>query len=210
MRLLADSGMSSSSADDHLIKSDFTLRPPVAVYNATPPRNLLNQIHFVRYTTSQLVNTNASGITEQNFSFTATNSMQVAWLSLFDQYCLDHVFVTCTNEGNDTNTGALPEVVTNVDFDSISILGNIATLRGYSNSNDAVLESGKAVTRLIRPANAPSVGGFNSAAVSRLWVDSAFPGVPFYGYRSIIAATPGGTWPILYTITAVWAFRNTL
>jgi hypothetical protein len=207
---MVDNAMQQSAADDHVIKADYTLRPPVAVYRATPPKNLNNQIHFVRYTWTSLINTSVSGITEQNFSFTAANSMQTGWLALFDQYCCDHVTVTCCNTGNDTNGGQIPEVVTNVDFDSISVLGNIATLAGYSNSNVATLNSGKSVTRFIQPANAPSVGGFNSSAVSRLWVDSAFNSVPFYGYRSIISATPGGVYPILYSISVVWAFRNTI
>lgn len=208
--LLVDLAQSASRADDHVIISDLTLRPPIMVYNARPPRNLNNQIHFVRFTSSLLVNSSATAITETNILFTAAAFMQVGWLALFDQYCLDSVVVSVANQGAPSAAVTLPELVTNVDFDSISVIGNIATLRGYSNSNSCNLETGKALTRIINPANAPSVGGLNSSGVSKMWVDSAFQSVPFYGFRSIMSATPGGTYPILFTTTCVWAFRNTI
>jgi hypothetical protein len=205
-------GMAGGSADDYVIRTDLRLRPPSGVFNASIPRNLNNQIHWVSSSTQQVVTTSTTAITESNYAFNASGSLTqyTAWLAVFDQYYLAAVTCTIANNSPEGGTAACPQVYTALDFDSTTSLSSLAAISAYVNCNVVTLAPGKSVTRLLRPCNSSYTGANSGAGVSRTWVDSAYNSTLFYGFRSIVNNTVVATVQLDYTFHSVWAFRNTI
>jgi hypothetical protein len=212
-RAALDLGLVGTRSDDHVILTDLTYRPVAPTYRAKPPRQLLNQLFFVRQETTSTITASATTATETNISFTATLDMQQSaqYLAIFDQYYLHCAIVTITNDIVITGSGNdLPLVYTAIDFDNVNALGSIQAIQAFGTVNQDVLAPGKSVTRVIMPCISTSASTFTGAAVTRLWVDSAFPNVPFYGFRSIVAPVVPTSGVLNVCISVIWAFRNTV
>jgi hypothetical protein len=205
-------GMAGTSATDHFIRQDLSLRPPSGVFRASIPRNLSNQIVWQRASYQQVVTTSTTVITEQNFAPSASAFLPAysTWLSLYDQYFLAAYVVTIANNSPEGGTAACPQVYTAIDFDSSANLGSLTALSGYGSCNITTLAPGNSVTRFVKPCNATYVGSTAASGVSRTWVDSATSSTLFYGFRSIINNTTAATVQLDYTVTMYWAFRNTI
>jgi len=202
-----DIGLVGTRADDHVVLSDLTYRPVPPTYSSRPPRQLLNQVFFARQTTAASINTGSTAI-EANISFSAAIDMEqyTAYLSIFDQYYLHSAVVTITNEYQQSGTNAFPVVHTAIDYDSITNLSSVPAIESYGTHNVDVLIPGKSVTRIIMPCVGTT--STNNSLISRLWVSSLNPSVPFYGFRSITEPATGGVLSV--SISCIWAYRNTV
>jgi len=205
-------GMAGSNADDHFVSSDLTYNPVSPVFAASPPKNLLNQIHWVRQNTNSTVTTSTTVLTETNYAFTSVADLQhqSSYFSVFDQYCLHSVVFTILNTNSNASVLALPEVFTAIDYDNVTALGSINGITAFASCNTGVLAAGKSITRYVRPTVQTSVSTFASAAVTRQWIATALPSVPFFGIRTIIAATTAAALTLDVSISCVWAFRSTV
>jgi hypothetical protein len=208
---LADLGMSVRDAD-HLIKSDLTLKPLSADYKSKPPRNIGNQIYYVRQTFNSAITTSTTTFVENNLSWSLTGALTqyAQYAVIFDQAFLHSASVTVTNAEPPGATATLPIVYTAIDFDSTTNLGSINTLVGYSTCNASTLAPGQSVTRFVYPCNKPAVGATAGTGVGRVWLDTtAGAAVPFNGIRLIVASTTASI-PIDAIQELTWAFRNTI
>jgi hypothetical protein len=201
-------GMVGTSSDDHLIRSDFTLRPVPPTFTSQPPRNILSQVYWVRQNFGTSFATSTTTFVENNYSFSATTDLLQAtqYLQLFDQYYLHSVVITFSNESS-TASAVIPELLTAIDFDNTAALGAVASIEAYSSCNTEILAPGKSVTRVVQPCISST--GTTGPLVSRQWVNSGYPTVQFNGLRSIALQTSIAT-PIAVNIACLWAFRNTV
>jgi hypothetical protein len=208
---LADLGMSVRDAD-HLITSDLTLKPLSTVYKAKPPRNIGNQIYYVRQTFNSAITTSTTTFVENNFSWSLSGALTqyAQYAVIFDQAMLHSVSVTVTNAEPPGATATLPIVYTAIDFDNTTNLGSLNLLVGYSTCNAATLAPGQSVTRFVYPCNKSSLGGYAGAGVGRSWLDTTAGSlVVFNGVRLIVASTTASI-PIDAIQELTWAFRNTI
>jgi hypothetical protein len=205
-------GMAGTSATDHFVSQDLSLRPVPGVFRATIPRNVGNQIVWQRASYQQVITTSTTAITEQNYAPTIGTFLPAYanWCALFDQYYLAAFTVSIANNSPEGGTAAIPQVFTAIDFDSSANLGSMAAISGYSSCNVTSLAPGNSVTRLVQPCNASYVGSVAASGISRTWVDSATTTTLFYAFRSIVNNTASATVQLDYTITMYWAFRNTI
>jgi hypothetical protein len=207
-----DLAMAGTRSYDHVIYSDLTYKPMSPFYNSRPPRNLGNQVHFIRCVTTTQFTTNTTTIMENNIQFTAASHMPqfTSYLGVFDQYYLDTAIVTVANLNSNSGVAALPQIYTALDFDNIIALGSVAVISQYATCNSDDLAPGASVTRIIKPCIASSIqgGSLVSGGVQRTWVDNAFSSVIFYGFRSILQNTPPAALTLDVTINCTWAFRN--
>lgn len=206
-----DLGMGSSRTNDHLIVSDLTFRPPNQTFNASPPRQILNQVYWIRQSSPGTITTSTTVITEINSSFSASgNLLQSAqYLAVFDQYCLHSVTYTIQNPNNNSAVGSLPQVFTAIDFDNTTNLGSTTAISAYGSCNIAVLAPGEGVTRFVRPCQLGFVQPSTTLVSTRQWVDSVNTNASFFGVRTIVSPTSAAI--ILdQSFSLIWAFRNNI
>jgi len=209
LRRLVGMGMAESSALDHVIPSDFTMRPPSGCFKATIPRNITNQIVWTRSVLQSVVNSSTSAAVEQNFapSISANLPGYATWCAIFDQYYLHSFTMSISSDSPPGSTGTCPMVYTGIDFDSSSNIG-VSALSAYASVNLAVLGPGNSVTRVVQPCNSTYLAAVAASGVTRTWVDCSVTSILFYGARSIIQQTSVAVVPCTYTITCNWCFRN--
>jgi len=202
-----DIGLTGTRGDDHVILSDLTYRPVPATYNSKPPRQLLNQVFFARQTTFATITPGNTAV-EANIAFTAAVDMEqyLSYLSIFDQYYLHSAVVTLSSTYYSAGSSGYPVVHTAIDFNNVDNLSSVAGIESYGTHNLDILGPGKSVTRVIMPCVGST--STNTSLVTRLWVSSANPNVPFFGFRSITEAFGSGS--IDVNITCTWAYRNTI
>jgi hypothetical protein len=208
---ILDLGMGGSRFTDHLIISDLTFRPPNQTFNANPPRQILNQIYWVRQSIPGTITTSTTVITEINSSFSATGNLAQSstYMAVFDQYCLHSVTYTIQNPNSNSAVGGLPQVFTAIDFDNTTNLGSTTAISAYGSCNIAILSPGEGVTRFVRPCQLGFVVPSTTNVSTRQWVDSANPSASFFGLRTIV--TPTSAAIILdQTFSCIWAFRNNI
>jgi hypothetical protein len=200
--------MAGSHSDDQTVLSDLTYRPPSGVFNAKPPRQLLNQIHWVRCLITSTVSTSTTAATESNTTYSASNHLQgyASYLAVFDQYYLQSVVYTVSNLST-TSGGTTCYVYTAIDYDNTNNVGS--ALLGYATCVGSALAPGESVTRVLYPCNAGYLGTSASAGVTRTWVDSALSSVPFYGSRLLSYSTPAVVL-LEVTISSTWALRSNI
>lgn len=202
--------MAGSSSQDHVVRTDFSLKPVSGIYNARPPRNWMSQIHWVRGSYQTVVTTSTTAITEQNNSFTLSTFLSAAgsYAGIFDQYYIDSVAITVANNSPQGGTGVCPQVYSALDWDSVSTLGSLALIAAFNNCNISTLAAGTSVTRYISPSNATTVATSATSGVTRTWIDSIYTAIPFYGWRLIVNNTPGAAVQLDVTFSTLFAFRN--
>jgi len=143
-----------------------------------------------------------------------------SWQALFDQYCVYFAMVRFELEQTSTLTSSLyagvtfGRITTAIDFDSGAAVGSEGALLGFGTAIASELIPGKSYERACHPCvTVATTQGSSSTtsgnAVSRSWMDSAFPAVPHYGIRCICQ---GSQQPASQTLnihtTVVMGFRN--
>jgi hypothetical protein len=178
----------------------------------SPPKQLSNQIVWTKFKTDQQISVSNISTTETNVDFTAAAFSGAAnFLAAFDQYCIHSVIITMSSNANVTTPF---RVWTALDYDSTSVIGKNGIL-AFSNCCFASLAGGGDTSheRLLYPCVAPQVTGTSflpqAGGVGRLWLDSAYPNIIHYGFRSIVDTWVNvSTQAIEITYTAVFGFRN--
>jgi len=209
-------GSGSSSFFTQVLPADLILRPPSRLFSAKIPRNLFNQVHFLRSQTVSPFSTSTTVSTSLTAIFSIAQlpiSAEVA--SLFDQYAIAEVVWTVTATGPQTSgasVSALP-IVSAVDFDGQSFLSpptTIAQVQQFSTSLTSWLAVGQSVSRVIKPCVESTLftGGSGGFATERLWIDSGNQNVPHYGVLSVAPTTAAGSIDGSITISMVIAARN--
>lgn len=190
--------------------SDMRVKPPAPGIPSRIPRSLTNQIVWDTVKVLTVITVPTSGIVETNFQATLNSHPQVAsWTALFDQWCIAQMSVTFESQYMSNSVSPPCTIVTALDFDNVTALGSLAALEDYTTSNSAVMSQGSTFTRSIRPCLKVAGPISTGQAVGRLWCDSAFPAVPWFGIRSV-AGSSGTTYPISAFLTITYAFRNAI
>lgn len=135
--------------------------------------------------------------------------------SLFDQYKFQQVvvrFVPVSGQ-SDNNAYHLMPLMTVIDYDDANLPSSLDLLRQYSTLS--VVPSGTIThVRTLTPRLSTEVYGSaigSSFGVTRVWVDSASPSVPWYGVKYGIDANGTGN-NICFQIECEYiiSFRNTI
>jgi len=191
--------------------SDLLLRRQNMNIVQTPPRQLSNQITWVICSYDQYYGVSGTGPTETNTYFNASSFNGAAgFLACFDQYCIHSVVITLSSN----STNAMPiSIWTALDYDSTTSIG----LTGIQGLGTAAFHSiggngASSAERLLYPCLAPQVtsgilpvpGG-----VGRMWLDSAYPQINQYGFRSVAEVYASNLSSAIHvTYRAVFGFRN--
>jgi len=205
-------GMAGTSAADHFIRSDLSMRPVPGMFKASIPKNMSNQIVWQRTSYQQYLTLSTSTSTEQNFAPTISGGFcqqYASWCVLFDQYFLHSFTVTLANNAGEGSLGTLPQVYTAIDYDSSANLGSIGAISAYGSCNVTTLAPGASVTRFVQPCNASYLAATAGSGVARQWVDSSVTSILFYGIRTITAQVTVVS-QLDITATLNWCFRNTV
>jgi hypothetical protein len=178
----------------------------------SPPRQLSNQIFWTKFKVDQQISVSNISVTETNELFTASLfAGSASFLACFDQYCIHSVVVTMSGNANVTTPF---RVWTAIDYDSISAIGKVG-IEAFSNCCFASLAGDGSTSheRLIYPCIAPQLTGSSSlpqaGGVGRSWIDSAYPNIQHFGFRSIVDLWLNvSSLAVEITYTAVFGFRN--
>jgi len=209
--LIARSHVATSSANRVSVPADFTQRPIRMNITQSPPKNLLNQIHWIQ----QSVTLRSSGVVsggnvEDNWSFKLSDLNQYSTIvALFDQFCIySVVFNVIISPSSGAVSNNLGRLTTAIDYDSIGNLGSEVTVQQFSSAQTVEVTSGLAVQRYVKPCVTPGVYvvAGTGYAVGRCWLDQASNGdsVPHYGVRvwfQITGASTAFDYDIIATYT---------
>lgn len=177
-----------------------------------PPRQLSNQIWWGQFKYDTQFNASSTGISENNVWFQASTFSAVTnFLSCFDQYCIHSVVVTLSS----TSVVTVPmRVWTAIDYDSVAALGSKLGIQGFGTCafHSIAGDGSTSAERLLYPCVAPQLTNSSSlpvpAGVARAWVDSAYPTIQHFGFRSIIDTYYNSSAALEVTYTAIFGFRN--
>jgi len=192
--------------------SDLILRRQNMNVVQTPPRQMSNQIFWTKFKQDQTISVSNIAVTETNVDFTAAGFPGVAnFLACFDQYCIHSVVITMSSNANVSTPF---RVWTALDYDSISTIGKNGIL-AFGNCAFASVAGGgdSSHERLLYPCVAPQVTGTSSlpqaGGVGRMWLDSAYPNIQHFGFRSIVDIWVNvSSLAVEITYTAIFGFRN--
>jgi hypothetical protein len=196
---------------------DYSRRQPSFQLIQTPPKNFMDQIHWVRGKT-QVVNTiSTSAPTEANYSFTLAGLTDLAGLNgFFDQYCLYSITVSITPsfEGAGSTLYTFGTCFTAIDYDNVTTLGTSAAIQAYNSCVTFEISPGQSIQRFYKPCVAPAIynssAAFSGYGVSRCWIDSAQTSVPHYGFRSLFISNTVSGLSCTYDFDVVVGFRNNM
>jgi len=170
------------------------------------PRGIPNQVVWDVVKFLDTITTGGA-IAEVNYSYSLSSNPQVSsWVALFDQWTIPQFSITYESLLPPGSTVVPARLYTALDFDNVTALGSLTAIEDYSTCQEKVMEPGATVMRSIKPC-CKEVTTSSGQGLARLWIDSATPGVPFYGIRSILPATAGVTTTAV-TTTVWYAFRN--
>jgi len=206
-RLKGKAAVSGGAMGDAPVnKADLRVKPPTS--SNVPkgvPRNIPNQIVWDVIKFNDTITTGGS-IAEVNYAYALNDNPQSGnWIGLFDQWTVPQFSVTYQSGVAPGSTGMPPTLYTALDFDNVSNLSSVTAIEDYSTCAVAVMEPGVKVVRTIRPCCKP-VTTLSGQGIQRLWIDSATPGVKFYGIRSLLPSNAAQA--VVVTITVWFAFRN--
>jgi len=208
--LIARSHVATSSANRVSVPADFTQRPIRMNITQSPPKNLLNQIHWIQQSvTLRNGGVVSGGNVEDNWSFKLNDLNQYAAITaMFDQFCIySVVFNVVISPSSGAVSNNLGRVTTAVDYDNVSNLGSEVALQQYASAQTVEVTSGMAVQRYVKPCVTPDVYvvAGTGYAVARCWLDNASNSVlvPHYGVRVYFQIT-GASTPFDYDIIATY------
>jgi hypothetical protein len=199
-----------------VVKSDLVSKPQNFNIVQSPPRNLFTQTFWVQLSADNNFGSSTSAITEFNLPFTlSTLPGAGVYLAAFDQYCIYSVIVTYAYlQENSAVTSSVQNVRIHsaLDYDNVTNLGSITALQGFSTYSVSELAPNTSMIRFLKPCLATSLaaGTTNTvgAGIQRSWVDSAFPAISHYGFRSILGITQLSSVSVTLGVTAIVGFRN--
>jgi hypothetical protein len=184
----------------------------------TPPKSFLSAITWIKLQRTATITTSTTGITETNYQFRPSDFNQMApgtgaFALVFDQYTIYSVTLSISMPEYLGAGVVIPQVVTAIDYDGpLPTLGNIAALQSYATATTVTLVPGQSVVRYVKPCVAGGLWGgssVNALGPQRVWVDNVSD-VPFFGFRTIIGATPPATTTFNSTLTYIFGLRNSL
>jgi len=190
-RQLAASAHAVGAGEFISVPADLTTRPVSTSIVQSPPKNLSNQIYWVRVTGGQS-NGNAvsnSVDTLKGYSFELTDiANYAAYTALFDSFCIYAVIWQINVKGMVTGTAqSYGELCTVIDFDSAVPPSNTSTLQQYGTASTVALSyTNSEVQRFLKPCNAAGLYNgsvFTSYSVGRMWCDCATPSTQHYGIK---------------------------
>jgi hypothetical protein len=210
--IIINSAKSSGSATS-VVKSDLTNRPQNFNIVQKPPKQIGNQIYWVKLSYGYQTTVGSSLPTESNFYFTL-NSFQGYnnFTSAFDQYCMYSVTASVLPQLVTSTTGNVV-CYSAIDYDNNNTIGT--GIQSYSSFNSTVLNNSDSLIRFVKPcistvlSGSSGVGVFGSG-IGRAWVDCAATSIPHYGLRFYFLSTIGGTATINFEFSAVIGFRNSI
>jgi hypothetical protein len=154
------------------------------------------------------ITTGSGGITETNFNWNLnSNPLGSSWQVLFDSWMITKAKIQLTSTQGPGSTASIPIVHTAIDYDSINNIGTLQFIDEFENLVVKPIGPGRQFTRTITPATSPDIGGQSGGGTGASWVDTAFPSINFYGYRTMFETASSGS-TISVEVTLWYAFRN--
>jgi len=188
--------------------ADVRVRPLTTRIPPRVPRSVPNQVVWDVVKVPSVITVPTSGITEVNFQASLSSHPQSSsWTALFDQWCIPQFSVTFESQYMSNSVSPPAYITTGIDFDNVTALGSTAALEDYSTANNVVMSQAVRFTRSVRPCTKIAGASGTAQAVGRVWIDSAVPGVNWFGIRSITNSS-GTTYPISAFLTIWFVFRN--
>jgi hypothetical protein len=185
----------------------------------SPPKNLLNQIHWIQQSVTLRNNAQVSiSNVEDNWSFKLSDLNQYATIAaLFDQYCIYSVVfnVNIQPAALGVATSGLGRVTTAIDYDNVQTLGSEVALQQYASAQTVeISQNGVSVQRYVKPCVTPDIYVVASTgyAVARCWLDnsSASQVIPHYGVRVYFYAFTTNNYNYDIVATYTIGCRNSL
>jgi len=212
--MMIASTRSTGVADVSFPKEDLLRHQGSWLLTQTPPRSISNQIYWVKATNEKTVTVSASVPTEFTLNFNLADFAYTAPLAgYFDQYCIYSVVVNINFNYTGATPSGLGTMITAIDYDNVAFLGNYSLYEAYESALVTKVTPTQSVQRLVKPATAPALytgSAFSAFGISRMWVDSASPATPHYGFRSFFISNTGTTLTATYDYHAVFGFRNVI
>jgi hypothetical protein len=201
--------------------ADLTRKRNSFALTQSPPRNFLNQIHWIQASYEASINISSAGtVVEANQAFSLNQFPDAGNIAaLFDQYCIYAIHSRLYVEPSSTTAVAAlsyGELYSATDFDSASNLGSTTAIQRYSSCQQSELVLGKSYERFVKPCVPIVTGSGNSTsntgvAINRLWVNSVSSTVPHFGIRYLTANNQSGTAPLIrIVLTAIFGCRNNI
>jgi len=217
-RMIAQSSQVTGKAFVEAPTADYTRRQPSFALIQNPPKNFMQQIHWVRGKAQAVVTISNSVPTESNFAFTLSGLVDLAGLNaFFDQYCLYSIAVSIAPsfEGAGSTLYSFGTVCTAIDYDNVTNLsGGYVALEAYNSAAVFEMSPGQSIQRFYKPCVAPAIynssAAFSGYGVSRCWIDSAQTSVPHYGFRSIFISNTVSGLSCTFDFDVVVGFRNNM
>jgi len=212
--MMVSSTRGSAIAQVDFPKEDFFRRNRSWQLTQSPPKSVSNQIHWVKTTfnSAQIISTVAP--TEVNFSFALSDFVDTAGLAgFFDQFCIYSAIVNVSFNYSGTTPGGLGQVVTAIDYDNVGNLGLLSAVQAFESALTTKIVPDQSIQRLIHPTVSPALYNgtlFTDFGLSRMWIDSASPATPHYGFRSFYISNVGTVLTAQYDRTCVIGFRNNI
>lgn len=211
--MMISSTRSTGAAEVSFPREDLVRRQGSWLLTQTPPRSISNQIHWVKGTNEKSTTISASVPTEFTINFNLSDFTNLAGLAgYFDQFCIYSATVNINFNYTGATPNALGTMITAIDYDNVTFLGAFSEYEAYESALTTKVTATQSVQRLIKPCVAPALysgSAFTNYGISRMWVDSASPGTPHYGFRSYFISNTGTTLTATFDYHCVFGFRNT-
>jgi hypothetical protein len=197
--------------------TDYTRRQPSFQLIQNPPKNFMEQIHWVRGKTQAVVTISNTVPTESNYVFTFSGLTDLVGLNaFFDQYCIYSVAVSISPsfEGAGSTLYTFGTCYTAIDYDNVTTLGSAPLIEAYNSCVTFEMSAGQSIQRFYKPCVAPAIynssGAFSGYGVSRCWIDSAQTNVPHYGFRSFFISNTVSGLSCTFDFDVVVGLRNNM
>jgi len=174
----------------------------------TPPKQIGNQIYWVKENVLTTFNTSTSTYVENNWAFTLTGLNDYSNLtSVFDQYCIYSVAASFSVDGL-SPVGVSISLLTALDFDNVAAVGPVG-IAGFSNCSETLIGPSSSLVRYVKPciALAAYTGTFTGYATQRCWLNCSSPSILHYGLRSVGLQT-NASFTVRVVFEYVVGFRN--
>jgi len=196
---------------------DYTRRQPSFQLVQTPPRNFMDQIHWVRGKVQSTITVSNTAPTESNYTITLSGLVDLVGLaSYFDQYCIYSLTanISPSFEGAGSTLYTFGTCFTAIDYDNVTPLGSVSAIEAYNSCVVFEMSAGQSIQRFLKPCVAPALynssAAFSGYGVARTWIDSASTGVPHYGFRTFFISNTVSGLSCTVDLDVVVGFRNNM
>jgi len=173
-----------------------------------PPRQVGNQIYWLKELVTSTLNTSTTTYIENNVSFTLSGLNNYSGLvSVFDQYCIYSVAISISVDGS-APVGVSASVLTALDYDNTSAIGPTG-IASFNNCSETLIGPSTSLVRYVKPciALAAYTGTFTGYATQRCWLNSNSPSINHYGFRLVVLPT-NATFSLRIVYEYTCGFRN--